>query len=250
MDPTILFVLTLLVLAVALLYSSVGQGGASGYLAAMALVGMAPEVMKPTALALNILVTTIAAFKFYRAQSLNWSLFWPFALGSVPFAFIGGGLSLPEAIYRPVVAGVLVIAGLGLLQTPRSDSPIRRIGFRPWLAILLGVGIGFLSGLTGVGGGIFLSPIILYLGWANARDTAGVSAAFIWVNSVAGLAGQPSNLAAVPGILPLLAATAIIGGWVGAEYGSRRLGTGAMQRVLATILVVAAIRMLFTPNKS
>ena len=249
MDLASLSVLTVLIMATAVLYSAIGQAGASGYLAVMALVGMTSDVMKPTALVLNILVASIAAYKFYRAGSFNRSLFWPLAVGSVPLAFIGGGLTLPDAIYKPVVAAVLLFAAFGLLRKPGSSTSSQRTPFRPWAVVLIGVAIGFLSGLTGTGGGIFLSPLLLWLGWASTRETAGVSAAFIWVNSVAGLLGHLSSVAFVPSFLPLLATAALIGGWIGAEIGSKRLAPYTMQRVLATVLVISGLRLLFIRDK-
>ena len=249
MDTTTLSILTFLILAVAVLYSSVGHGGSSGYLAAMALVGVAPSAMKPTALVLNILVATIAIIKYNRARSIDWSTFSPFAIGSVPLAFIGGFLTLPEDVYKPVVAVVLLCAAFGMFRRSRTDRTIRRAQFHMWLAILLGAAIGLLSGLTGVGGGIFISPLLLFLGWADVRNTSGVAAAFIWVNSVAGLAGNLSSVAAIPSFIPLLAATAIIGGWIGAEYGSKRLGHQGIQRALAAVLVIAGMKMMLIRGK-
>ena len=169
----------------AILYSSVGHGGASGYLAAMALFGMAPAVMKPTALVLNIIVAAIATTKFYRAGCFDKSLFWQFAIGSIPCAFIGGSIVLPTQIYKPILGIVLLYAAgrLGLNQA--SSQPQQPHSLPIWLAIGLGMAIGLLSGLTGVGGGIFLSPLLLLMGWATMKQAAGVSAAFILVNSIA-----------------------------------------------------------------
>ena len=246
MPTAALSLLTLLILAVATLYSAVGQAGASGYLAVMALVGLTSEVMKPTALVLNILVASIAVYKFYRVQPFNWSLLWPFALGSVPLAWVGGSLLPPDSIYRPLVAVALLVAAVGLLRKAPAPAQVAARPVQPLLAVLVGAAIGFVSGLTGVGGGIFLSPLILLLGWAGAKETTGVSAAFIWLNSVAGLAGHTASLATVPSFLPVLVIAAIVGGWIGAGYGSKHLGSQAIQRVLAGVLFVAGIRMMFS----
>ena len=235
--------LAALVLLSAALYSSVGHAGASGYLAVMALLGVAPETMKPTALTLNILVAAIATLKFYRAGHFSWRLFWPFALGSIPFSFVGGGLSLPGSFYRPIVGVVLLYSAVRLLPLrPVEDRETRP--FPLWAGLLSGAVIGLLSGLTGVGGGIFLSPLLLFMGWAETRVTAGVSALFILVNSVAGLAGHLSSLSNLPANLPLLAAAAAIGGWIGSGYGSRRLPPPQLRWLLAAVLVVAGLKLV------
>lgn len=236
--------LALLVFAAAVLYASVGHAGASGYLAAMALVGMAPDDMKPAALVLNILVASITTFKFYRAGCFSWPVFWPFALLSVPFAFVGGALVLPAAAYRPVVGVVLLYAAYRLFRQGRgpSSEAVRPAPARA--ALVAGAGIGLLSGLTGVGGGIFLSPLLLLAGWSDARTTSGVSAAFILVNSIAGLTGHLTGGLSLPAFLPLLGVAAVVGGWIGAEIGSRRLAPRSIRYVLVAVLVVAAAKMI------
>ena len=188
----------------ALIYSAVGQAGASGYLAVMALFGVAPEFMRPTALALNILVATIGSIKFYRAGFLSWSIFWPFALTSIPFSFIGGNLSLPGHAYKLIVGLVLLFAAFRIFWTRaaiQAETGHRVIVFP--VALALGAGIGILSGLVGVGGGIFLSPLLIALGWADMKRAASVSAAFILVNSIAGLSGQVAGLAHLSGAIPI-----------------------------------------------
>lgn len=236
----ILFFLT------ALLYSSVGHGGASGYLAVMALAGFVPAIMKPSALFINILVSTIATVRFYRAGCFSWQLFLPFALASVPFAFYGGGLSLPAAIYRPIVGTVLLFAAFQLF---RSSAKLASTAVKPvpvYLALLFGSGIGLLSGLTGVGGGIFLSPLLLLIGWANPRQTAGISAAFILVNSVGGIWGHLAIMDTLPPLPSLLmwSIAAIAGGLIGSAYGSRHFSNIALRRILAVVLVIAGLKFL------
>ena len=229
----------------ALIYAAVGQAGASGYLAVMALFGMAPEIMRPTALALNILVATIGSIKFYRAGFFSWSLFWPFALTSIPFSFIGGNLSLPGIAYKFIVGLVLLFAAFRTFWTPagiQAGTGDKAISLP--LALALGAGIGALSGLVGVGGGIFLTPLLLALDWTDMKHAAGVSAAFILVNSIAGLTGQVASLAYIPGAIPFWAVAAGVGGWLGAEYGSRRLGNQTLQRLLAFVLVIAGLKMM------
>ena len=228
----------------AILYSSVGHGGASGYLAAMALFGMAPAVMKPTALVLNIIVAAIATTKFYRAGCFNKSLFWQFAIGSIPCAFIGGSISIPTQIYRPIVGIVLLYAAtrLGLTSSNSQPQPAHPVPI--WLSISLGMIIGLLSGLTGVGGGIFLSPLLLLMGWAGMKEAAGVSAAFILVNSIAGLLGYLIKFPTLPSSLWLWSICAAIGGWIGSEYGSKRIGSTKLRRLLAVVLTIAGIKLI------
>ena len=239
-------VLTALIFMAALLYSSVGHAGASGYLAAMAFVGVAPAVMKPAALTLNILVAVIAAVKYCRAGAFSWHLFWPFALASSPFAYLGGTLTLPGHVYKPLVGAVLIYAAWRSFRTATGPAPPR--GARPHWAFLLlaGSALGFLSGLTGVGGGIFLSPLLLFFRWAEARVISGIAAAFILVNSVAGLLGVVTAATALPATLPYWAAAAVAGGYAGAEYGSRRLGNPAIQKLLALALLIAGAKMIAT----
>ncbi|MDW8326835.1 MAG: sulfite exporter TauE/SafE family protein [Anaerolineales bacterium] len=238
--------LALMIFAAAILYASVGHAGASAYLAAMALFSLPPELMRPTALTLNILVAAIATVKFYRAGHFSWSLFWPFALASVPLAFLGGMLSLPGWLYKPLVGLVLLYAAYRLLATDSGTTPLPTKPVPLWAGLAAGAGIGLLSGLTGVGGGIFLSPLLLFMNWAEPRPTSGIAAAFILANSTAGLLGQLSSLALLPTAIPLWALAAVTGGWIGAEYGSRRLGNPPIRRLLAVVLIIAGLKMVFT----
>jgi len=233
----------------AALYSSVGHAGASGYIAAMALFAVAPAVMKPTALTLNILVATIATVRFYRAGYFSWRVLLPFALSSVPFAFIGGALTLPGKDYQRIVGLVLLFAAYMLwarakAHTEATAAEIKSVPVP--LAVALGACIGLLSGLTGVGGGIFLSPLVLLLGWAETRQMSGVAAAFILVNSIAGLAGHLASVQNLPSSIYLWGIAAVAGGVVGSELGRRRLATFTLRRVLALVLVIAGLKMLLT----
>ncbi len=246
MDTTTVALLALLILVAAALYSSVGHAGASGYLAAMALFGMAPTVMKPTALALNLLVGTIAAFKFYRAGRFSWPIFWPFAVTSIPCSYIGGSIQLPGHIYKQIVGLVLIYAAYRLIRGTQFVAEAEITSPPLWLALACGAVLGLLSGLTGVGGGIFLSPLLIFMGWAETKQTAGISAVFILVNSMAGLLGQSAAVSLLPKQLPLLAAAAIIGGWFGAAYGSKRLASAAVRRLLGVVLVIAGVKFIFT----
>lgn len=244
MNETLL--LSLLILVAAILYSAVGHAGASGYLAAMALMGVAPNVMKPSALLLNILVATIGTFRFYRAGCFNWRIFLPFAIGSIPLAFVGGIFSLPGSLYKQVLGLILIFAAYRLLVPSNAvvGSDDKKPAAIP-IAILCGAGIGLLSGLTGTGGGIFLTPLLLFMGWAETRESAGVSVAFILVNSVAAFIGHLARLNTLPAEIPYWAFAAMIGGIIGSELGSRRLGNQALRKLLAVVLVIAAAKLIF-----
>jgi uncharacterized protein len=241
-------VLTILLLAVAIfvmaaLYSSVGHAGASGYLAALALFAVAPAVMKPTALTLNILVALIATVRFYRAGFFSWRVLLPFAATSIPFAFVGGALTLPNPIYQRVVGVVLLFAAFRLWSTAKAQANADVKPVPIALALILGAIIGLLSGATGVGGGIFLSPLVLLAGWSETRQMSGVAAAFILVNSIAGLAGHLASVQSLPGSIYVWGIAAVCGGLLGTELGRRRLATVTLRRVLATVLVVAAVKL-------
>jgi uncharacterized protein len=237
-------IIAILFLAAAALYASVGHAGASAYLAVMGLFNFAPAVMKPTALALNILVAAVATVKFYRAGLFSWSLFWPFAIASIPAAFIGGALMLPARWYEVVVGVVLLYAAVWMFRSARK--PLTREAHPPplWAALVTGLAIGFLSGLTGVGGGIFLSPLLLYLGWAETRATSGIAAPFILVNSIAGLLGHISSVSQLPPNIPIWGLAAVLGGWLGASYGSRRAPAPVLRQLLSLVLIVAGAKLI------
>jgi uncharacterized protein len=247
MTPLTLCLLALLIFAGALLYSSVGHAGASGYLAAMALVGVSAAVMKPTALTLNILVASIATLKFYRAGYFSFRLLWPFALASIPFAFLGGYITLPGHWYKTLVGVILLFAAYKLFRVARKapdQKNVRHVSL--WTALLSGAVIGLLAGLTGTGGGIFLSPLLLLMGWAEPRQTSGVSAAFILANSIAGLLGNVSSIGSLPSFMFALAPAAVLGGFIGSEFGSKRLASTNIRRLLALVLIVAGFKLILT----
>lgn len=234
-----------LIFVAATVYSAVGHGGASGYLAAMALMGVAPAAMKPAALVMNIAVASLAGARWLRAGHFDWRLFWPFAAGSIPFAYLGGGYKLGDAIYYYVVALALLIAGLRL-AIPLPPGRLRTPPRLP-LALGLGAGLGLLSGLTGVGGGIFLSPLLLLFRWTEVRTSAGIAAAFIWVNSIAALLGHSLNNAVVwPTLLPLWITVALLGAWAGTELGLRRIAPLRLRQLLGVVLWVAAGKLVLT----
>ena len=221
MDPaaTIVWIALLMGLAAAL-YSTVGHGGASAYLAIMALFAVAPETMRPTALALNLVVAGFGTLRYWRAGQINFRLLAAFAVTAAPAAFLGGGISIPPELYRPLVGLLLWIAAVRMFW-----QPARLAGREPQPPVArrhpaAGAGLGLLAGLTGTGGGIFLSPLIILFGWEDARRTSGVAAGFIFVNSLAGLAGNLASVRSLPAELPILiaavAAGALIGTWLGA----------------------------------
>ncbi len=241
---TPVYLIMLLIFVAALLYSSVGHGGASGYLAVMALMSVAPETMRPAALTLNVLVSSIAVYKFYRVKAFSWALLLPIIAASIPFAFIGGLIDLPPYIYKPIIGIVLIVAAWQIFH--RAKQVPRDVKQQPAKFFLfgMGAGLGLLSGLTGVGGGIFLSPILILMNWAETKVISGVAAAFIFVNSIAGLAGVLTKPVDFPPGLILWGVAAVAGGLIGAEYGSRRLGNPTIRQLLALVLVVAGIKML------
>lgn len=246
MNETVVALLATGMLVAAFLYASVGHGGASAYIAAMALAGVAPMEMRPIALQLNVLVAAIATFKFYRAGHFRWRLFWPFAAASVPAAYLGGAITLPGTAYKILVGLVLLYAGWQLWWSARVGDELRPARNVPVpLAMAIGAVLGVLSGLTGVGGGIFLSPILLLAGWAGTKQTSAVAAPFILVNSIAALAaGFVRNPTPPPDYAWVLMAVVLAGGWAGAEYGSRRFANPLIRRVLAVVLAIAGGKMV------
>ena len=241
-----LALLTLLIFVAALLYSSVGHAGASGYIAAMALFSLAPEVMKPTALTLNVVVAALATWRWQRVGLINWPALMPLIAASVPLAFIGGSVQLPSHWYRTLVGIILLIAAAKLIVQPRSQRVSETVAAKvPWLGgALTGGLVGLLSGLTGTGGGIFLSPVLLFLGWAGPRQMSGMTAPFILVNSLAGLAGNVLALRSLPVELPLFMLAALLGGGIGTQLGISWASTLTLQRLLGLVLAIAGVKFL------
>lgn len=242
-DPLPLGVLCLLVLAGAMLYSSGGHAGASAYLAAMALFGVSAEVMKPTALVMNIIVASVGSFRFIRAKYVPWELLKPLCLGSIPAAYLGGSLQLPPRVYLPFL-GVILLLAAARLWLPAASQTRRTPPAFGWF-VLLGLAMGFVSGLTGVGGGIFLSPLLLLTGWEEPRRTGGAAAVFILVNSVLGFLGHASAARLIPPQAALLGAVALAGGLVGSWFGVHRLSPATLRRVHSVVLVIAGGKLLF-----
>jgi uncharacterized membrane protein YfcA len=229
---------------IAFLYSSVGHAGASGYIAIMTLFGIAPLIIRPSALVLNILVAIIGSFEFWRAGHFSWKLFWPFALLSIPAAYLGGYVQPSAAVLRILIGIVLLFSAARLVfrgQDPANISSPSRPA-----AIAIGGGLGLLSGLTGTGGGIFLTPLLLFCRWARIKQAAAVSALFILVNSIAGLIGYVTKQRTLPTLAFILAAAAIGGGLIGSYLGSRRFPSRVIALLLATVLTIAGIKLILT----
>ncbi len=243
-EPAFIIFLSLGVGVIAFLYSSVGHAGASGYIAVMALAGLAATEIKPAALFLNVLVASITFWQFYRAGHFVWRLFWPFALLAVPFAFLGGYLQLPIRVFHLLVGAVLLFSAARFWLRP-SEDPIRAAPTR-MIALGSGAGLGLLSGLTGTGGGIFLTPLLLFMRWAQAKQAAAVSAFFILCNSLAGLLGNLKQTGYFPSFVLWLAAAVVFGGTLGSYLGSQRLKPEWIKRLLAVVLLIAGMKLLFT----
>lgn len=227
----------------AALYSSVGHGGASAYLAIMALFGVAPGVMRPTALVLNIIVSALNSARYVHADMFRWRVLWPFLLTAVPMAFVGGGISLPGSVYKPLVGVVLWVSALRIFW-PRELKAIQNASDPPiGIALLIGAGIGFLSGLTGTGGGIFLSPILLLMAWSTPKQASGIASVFILVNSTAGLLGNYASVQQLPDSMILFAGAAIVGAVMGTTAGVK-LPAQAITRLLGVVLVIAGAKLV------
>ncbi len=228
----------------AMLYSSVGHAGSSAYQALMALASVPVAVMRPTALVLNIIVATLVSFRFKLVGAFRWRVLWPFLIGSVPFAYFGGKYPLPAHIYKPLVGIVLLVAAVRLLW-PRDLNSGRAVVDPPIVpAILCGAGVGFLSGLTSTGGGIFLSPLILFLAWGETRTVSGVSAVFIFCNSVAALAGNLKSVGSLPSELPYYAAAVLAGALAGSQLGAVKLPREIILKALGLVLTIAGIKLV------
>jgi hypothetical protein len=233
----------------AVLYASVGHAGASAYLAAMAILGVSPDVARPTALALNIVVASFVTFRFWRAGYISGRALGPFLLGSIPLAFIGGSLPVAAPVYKQLLGIVLLVAAAGMAGTARRAAQTDTGRATPHVpgmpAVLIGAAIGLLSGLTGTGGGIFLSPVLLFTGWTETRAASGIASAFILGNSIAGLTGNLARLASVPPSLPLWAIAVVIGAVIGSEIGRRQGRTFFLRRALSLVLAIAGLKLIF-----
>ena len=238
-DTGLIFLVTALFFALAVLYSSVGHAGASGYLAVMALFGVPPEMMRPVALTLNILVASLTTFRFTKAGYLSWPELWPLVLFSIPAAFAGGSLALPGEVYRPVL-GVLLLISAGYLIWGTVVDPESFANDRPRIPRVGSMGMG------GIGGGVLLSPALLILRWTSIRRTSAIAGAFILFNSTAGLAGNLISFQTLPAVIPLWAGAVIAGGYLGSRLGAQWLMPKTLIRLLSAALLVSGLKFLFT----
>lgn len=240
-----IYLFLLILPIVSFLYSSVGHGGASGYLALMALFSFAPESMKPTALLLNLFVSGISFYYYYKEGHFNKKLFMAFAISSIPLAFLGGRIEVDATLYKKILAILLIFAVLKVLNVfGKERQSIKSVNI--WQGLIVGGVIGFFSGLIGIGGGIILTPIILLLHWGKMKEAAAVSALFIWVNSASGLIGQISSGVVIEKVSFVLVVIALIGGVLGGYYGSKKINNKNLQYMLAFVLMIASAKLFFT----
>lgn len=244
MDGQTILLLTLALGAAAALYSAVGHGGASAYIALMTLVGLGPAEVRPAALVLNIIVAGLGAVRYLRAGRFEWRVFWPFAVTAIPAAFLTGRIELAATLYRPLLAFALALAALRYLVWPQTDAAKETRPPHLWIALAAGAALGALAGLTGIGGGVYLSPLLVYAGWSDAKRATGIAALFIVVNSLAGLAGRFSSLASLPPYLPWLVAAVVIGAFAGTSFSLAKLDKRGVLRALGVVLGIAAIALV------
>ena len=234
--------LILLLAIMAFLYASVGHGGASGYLAVMALFAIAPPVMKQTALLLNLGVSLMSFIAFYRQGYFKWTLFWPFALGSIPAAYLGARIPLADSTYKQILGACLFLAVIRMVVTLKESEP-RKLNLG--IGVLAGAAIGVLSGMIGIGGGIILSPLLLLFRWANLKEAAAISALFIFVNSVSGLAGLKTWIPLDQSQMLYWLAASLVGGFLGARWGAGIASNMKVKWILALVLVIASLKLWF-----
>jgi uncharacterized membrane protein YfcA len=234
--------LILLLAIMAFLYASVGHGGASGYLAVMALFAIAPPVMKQTALLLNLGVSLMSFIAFYRQGYFKWTLFWPFALGSIPAAYLGARIPLADSTYKQILGACLFLAVIRIVVTLKESEP-RKLNLG--IGVLAGAAIGVLSGMIGIGGGIILSPLLLLFRWANLKEAAAISALFIFVNSVSGLAGLITWIPLDQSQMLYWLVASLVGGFLGARWGAGIASNMKVKWILALVLVIASLKLWF-----
>lgn len=243
-DPGLVMLLSGAVFLAAALYASVGHGGASAYIALMAFAGLAPQEIRPAALLLNIVVAGLGAIRYVRAGRFDARLFWSFAATAIPAAYLAGRIELDEHIYRPLLALALGAAALRYLIWPQVDAGRAIRAPSVVVAAPTGALLGALAGLTGIGGGVYLSPLLVFAGWADVKKSTGIAACFIVANSLAGLAGRASFMSQLPGFLPWLAVAAACGALAGTSISLVRLDKRGVLRVLGAVLGIAAAALV------
>ncbi|TAG10582.1 MAG: sulfite exporter TauE/SafE family protein [Verrucomicrobia bacterium] len=244
MSLEFLILMTCAIAVIAFLYSSVGHAGASGYIAVMALAGFAQTEIRPIALVLNIVVATITSWQFFRAGHFSFSLFWPFAVLSIPCAFLGGSIKLPNHVFDLLIGAVLIFCAVRFLGKPTEENTAKP----PCVPLALSIGavLGLFAGLTGTGGGIFLTPLLLLMKWARTKQAAAASALFILTNSISGLLGNFSSTQYLPRFTWGFVAAALLGGFIGSTLGSQRFSHGVIKKMLACVLIVAGGKLILT----
>lgn len=234
-----------LLLLVAFLYASVGHGGASGYIAILTLFSIPLQVYKPVVLVLNTIIASIAFIQFYRAGFFKWKLAWPFLLTSVPCAYIGSQFKTSEHVYNLILGIALLFPIIRLLSnSPKEKDTLKELQLLP--ALIWGAVIGLASGFLNIGGGIFLSPVIILMGWGNTKDAAAVSGLFIVCNSLSGLAAAGLNTSTFTNASYIWIAAAVLGGLTGAYLGSHRFKLTTVRYILSAVLCIAAVKLIFS----
>ncbi len=229
----------------AILYTSVGHAGSSVYIAIMSLFNLPYPVIRPTALTLNILVSSFTSLRYFRAKLIDFRLLMPLCIGAIPMAFLGGHLQLPINIFKTILGLILIFAGLGFIFKLGSRTNLQIVRPKVALLFITGAIIGFISGLTGTGGGIFLSPIVLAFGWTAVRSASGTAALFIFLNSVSGLLGNISSISKIPNTIPLFAFSVLIGAMIGTQFGIKNFSNTAIKRALGAVLIIAGLKLFF-----
>ncbi|MES2591191.1 MAG: sulfite exporter TauE/SafE family protein [Bacteroidota bacterium] len=235
----------ILLFIVAFFYSSVGHGGASGYIAVLSIIGISSLLIKPSVLLLNIFVAGISFFHYYRNGHFRWKLFYPFAILSIPMAYLGSFIIISPTLYKQILGICLIVAVLRILGlfNPNHISPAKPLPI--WAGVVIGAFLGLFSGMIGIGGGIILSPLILLFNWGNLKETAAVSALFIVVNSIAGILGLWKQEITFHPQLFMWLMVAVAGGIIGSYWGSRRAENKTLKNVLAIVLLFAAVKLIF-----
>ena len=228
----------------AILYTSVGHAGASIYIAIMSIFGVPVTTIKPTALSLNIIVSSFTSYQFVRAKFYDIKLATPLLIGAIPAAFIGGYINLPSNIYKPIIGVMLLYSAYRFITVKKEDEK-PTVPYKFFYAVTTGIIIGFLAGLTGTGGGIFLSPLIIFAAWTTTKGASGTVAIFIFFNSLFGLMGNITSLSAIPPTLPLYGGAALFGGIIGSRIGIHYFQHTAIKRTLGLVLLIASLKLMF-----